>query len=73
MDDYTFSGTVGQYNERFAINAVIKKEGETTDLGSVIDKSKDKPLKFIYQDKMYILLNGVIYDITGRKVREINK
>jgi hypothetical protein len=31
------------------------------------------PEKFIYNDKMYILYNGVIYDATGKRVKEINK
>lgn len=32
-----------------------------------------KAVKFIYHEKMYILYDGVIYDATGKKVREINK
>ena len=29
--------------------------------------------KFIYQDKIYILHHGVIYDATGKRVITINK
>lgn len=72
-DDYTFSGTVGEYKERFAINAVIKKPEITTGVDGITNGSDNKPIKFIYQNKMYILSNGVIYDATGKKVREINK
>ena len=72
-EDYTFSGTVGEYNERFAINAVIKKPDITTGIDGVTNGGDSKPIKFIYRDKMYILLNGTIYDVTGKKVSEINK
>ena len=33
----------------------------------------DEPIKFIHQDKMYILYHGKIYDATGKFVKEINK
>ena len=33
------------------------------------DINSDKPFKFIYHDKVYIWLNGVIYDTTGKRVK----
>ena len=68
-EDYTFSGTVGEYKERFAINAVIKKPEITTGVDGIANGSDNKPIKFIYQNKLYILRNGVIYDATGKKVK----
>ena len=29
----------------------------------------NKSMKFIYQDNLYIIRNGVIYDATGKKVK----
>lgn len=34
------------------------------------DNLRDKALKFIYQDKMYIFIRGVLYDSGGRRVGE---
>ena len=44
-----------------------------TDIDIVQDEGMrdTQPLKFLYHDKLYILRNGVIYDATGKKVREI--
>lgn len=75
-DDYLF--TVNQAetnNERFTVSIILKKD-EPIDPTALINAEgvdSDKPIKFIYQDKMYILYHGVIYDATGKKVNEINK
>lgn len=75
-DDYLF--TVNQAetnNERFTVSIILKKD-EPIDPTALINAEgvdSDKPIKFIYQDKMYILRNGIIYDAVGKKVREINK
>ena len=61
-------------NERFTISLILKSEnqGPTTDLEN-IGVMRDKPMKFIYQDKMYIYNKGTIYDATGKQVTTINK
>ena len=75
--DYIFMTTSGKNESRFAINATLKEETDTpTDIDIINgggDLDGEKPIKFIYHDKMYILRNGVLYDATGKKVREINK
>jgi hypothetical protein len=60
-------------NERFTISLILKSEnqGPTTDLENIGVKG-DKPMKFIYQDKIYIYNKGTIYDATGKQVTTIN-
>lgn len=71
--DYIFMTTSGKNESRFAINATLKEETETpTDIDIINgggDLDGEKPIKFIYHDKMYILRNGVLYDATGKKVK----
>ena len=73
--DYIFMTTSGKNESRFAINATLKEETDTpTDIDIINgggDLDGEKPIKFIYHDKMYILRNGILYDATGKKVREI--
>lgn len=61
-------------NERFTVSIKLKDEspGTTTDINQV-DLQSEQPLKFIYQNKMYILRGGVIYDATGKRIKTINK
>lgn len=65
----------GTTDDRFAIKVVLKSESDTpTALDELNNDGINRgPEKFIYKDKMYIRNNGVLYDATGRKVREINK
>ena len=72
---YEFETVKGTNNTRLALNIVLKPEEidpVVTGMESV-DGYGDEPVKFIHQDKMYILYHGVIYDATGKKVSEINK
>lgn len=69
---YEFETEAGAFDERFAIT-VILKEKSSTEGTAEIDEELDVPQKLIWQDKMYILRGGVVYDATGRKVGEINK
>lgn len=76
MDNYSFTSAAGTIEGRFAINAIIGKHDTPTDIDIINaggDIHSDKPVKFIWNDKVFILHNGVIYDSTGKKVREINK
>lgn len=71
--DYSFStGEAGFVENRFYINLIPQKEDTATGLDDA-NEDTERPLKFIYHNKMFILQNGVIYDATGKKVREINK
>ena len=71
--DYVFESTEVLYNDtRFTISIILKDENAGTTTGvQTIYLNSEEPLKFIYEDKMYILRSGVIYDATGKKVREI--
>lgn len=72
--DYVFTAEEGTLTDRFSINAAVSEHKTPTSIeaiGGEIDG--DKPIKFIYQDKMFIRYQGVIYDATGKKVKEINK
>lgn len=72
---YEFETVKSTNNTRLALNIVLKPEDIDpieTGVESVYSYG-DEPMKFIHQDKMYILYHGIIYDATGKKVREINK
>ena len=72
--DYTFSSEAGTDSGRFAINAIVGKHNVPTgaDL-TESERNSNSPVKFIWQDKVYILHNNVIYDSTGKRVNVINK
>jgi hypothetical protein len=60
----------GKNESRFAINVILKEENSELPTGvDILQGDKDRPLKFIMEDKMYILRNGVLYDATGKKVK----
>lgn len=71
--DYVFeSGTVLYNDTRFTLRIVLKDENAETPTGTeTIYLNSEEPLKFIYHDKMYILRGGVIYDATGKQVKEV--
>ncbi len=73
---YEFESDNELYNDtRFTIHIVLRDEspGTTTGVGNLLHFNSEQPMKFIYQDKMYILQNGVIYDAMGKQVKTINK
>ena len=75
-NNYSFMATEGTIAGRFAINAIVGKHDTPTDIDIIHaggDIKSNQPFKFIYNDKVFILHNGVIYDSTGKKVREIKK
>ncbi len=73
-DSYTFVAEAGTMNGRFAINATVGERQTPTEIDVVgANKNGDEPIKFLYHDKVFIWHRGVIYDATGKKVREINK
>ena len=75
-EDYTFNTTSGTISGRFAINAIAGQHETPTDIDIIQgggNLHSDQPFKFLYHDKVFIYHRGVIYDATGKKVREINK
>ena len=69
---YKFYTDAGVNDERFTLNVVFT-ENTATGMDDGINDENGKPKKFIYRDQLYILRGGVIYDATGKRVREINK
>ena len=75
-ENYVFTAQAGTISNRFAINAIVGERETPTDIDVVNgggDINSDKPFKFIYHEKVYIYHRGVIYDATGKRVKEINK
>ena len=61
-------------NERFTVSMTFKSgnQGPTTGLENTGTQHQGT-IKFIYQDRIFILHNGTIYDATGKQVTSINK
>ena len=73
-EDYRFYISQGQLEDRLAINVILKEESEiTTDIILPEVGEQDVPFKFLWNDHIYIMYHGTIYDISGRKVGVINK
>ena len=75
-DTYSFRIQEGVTTDRFAINAIVGEHKTPTGIDAIsagAELNSDKPFKFVWHDKIYILNKGVIYDVTGKKVCEINK
>lgn len=72
-DVYTFTTLEQKSDTRFAINVALKSKDNTATGLDNMNTNSELPTKFIYQDKMYILHHGVIYDATGKRVITINK
>ena len=72
-DVYTFTALEQRSDTRFAINVALKsKDNAATGLDNM-NTNGEHTTKFIYQDKIFILHHGVIYDATGKRVITINK
>lgn len=69
--DYSFSAEAGTTARRFILMGAFFAPQITTDNGMVQGDEDIKAKKFIYKDKMYIQINGVIYDATGKLVKLI--
>ena len=67
--DYSFSAEAGTTAGRFILMGAFFAPQITTDNGTVQGDEDIKAKKFIYKDKMYIQINGVIYDATGKLVK----
>ena len=69
-EDYVFTSEAGTIGNRFSINAIVGERQTPTDVDIVdVEQNSDKPVKFLYHDKVFILHRGVIYDATGKTWR----
>jgi hypothetical protein len=71
-NNYTFYSSSGIISGRFAINAIVGQHNTPTDIDIINaggDIHSDKPVKFIWNDKVYIYHRGVIYDSTGKRIK----
>ena len=73
VDEYSFTTAVGSNDTRFVINIILNSRDNTATGFDNIKGDDDQPIKFIYQDEMYIHNNGIIYNATGEQVTTINK
>lgn len=71
---YEFTTDAGVIDDRFALNVVFSRNYVPTDIDEVkYDDADEQPIKFIYDDKMFIRYKSVLYDATGKKVGEVRK
>lgn len=72
---YEFETKATNYNDqRFTIRIALRDDSNGVVTGvDNIGTMNDGIYKFIYQDKMYIYNDGIIYDATGKQVTNINK
>lgn len=72
---YEFETKATNYNDqRFTIRIALRDDSNGVVTGvDNIGTMNDGMYKFIYQDKMYIYNDGIIYDATGKQVTNINK
>ena len=68
-DVYEFTTSNGRNESRFALSVELKDEQQTPTGILNAEANDGRTLKFIWQDKMYIMRNGVIYDATGKQVK----
>lgn len=71
---YTFETSVKKNENRFAIRVVLSQEesGTTTGVDDLLQQDKQAQ-KFIYNDQLFILRDGVVYDAMGQRITTINK
>ncbi len=67
--DYTFEAATGTTDGRFILMGRFFAPQIATGIDEV-DGEQAKARKIIIQDKMYILLNGQLYDATGKQVNK---
>ena len=72
MQDYTFDAEAGTTEGRFVLQGVFKAPQGTTDIEPTSDSSlKGREVeKLVIHDKLYIRVNGTLYDATGKQVKK---
>lgn len=72
--EYTFQTSEKKNDARFAIQVRLsQKHDNTTTVLDNLNATDNKSSKFIYNEQLYILRNGNIYDATGQFITTINK
>jgi hypothetical protein len=66
ISDYTFYTEQVQDDERFVIY-IVPKQNTTTNLMDMVDKTETK--KVIFNNHLYIIHNGCIYDGVGKTIK----
>ena len=69
IGDYTFDAAAGTTAGRLVLEGQFKTPQIITGNEDVQDEST-KPIKYIYQDKMYIQIGDKVYDATGKLVNK---
>ena len=70
MGSYTFSTERTQLDTRFALNVVPRRETPTDiENGASGINDANSPRKVLINDKMYIIIDGKMYDATGKAVK----
>ena len=71
---YTFETSDKKNENRFVISVVLsqKESGTTTGVDNLLQQDKQAQ-KFIYNDQLFILRDGVVYDAMGQRITTINK
>lgn len=66
--NYTFEALEGTMRGRFFIQCVFNAEAPEISTGvNHLDTENDKAQKIMYNDKVYIIYQGRVYDMTGRQ------
>ena len=69
-NDYTVElEQTGLIENRFSIGLKIKKKEDSATGVDNVNSDNERPFKFIFQEKMYILRGGKLYDATGKLVQ----
>ena len=72
-EDYTFTTSRTQDDERFALNVVPMANMPTGVEDSDVRSQNSDVRKIVIDDHVYIIRNGLMYDVTGKRVDVINK
>ncbi len=70
MQDYRFDAEAGTTEGRFLIQGVFKAPQGTTDIENGEVGDGEQVRKLLIRDKMYIIVNGRLYDATGKLVNK---
>ncbi len=66
--DYAVKLNQGTTAGRFYIQCVFAEDAHELTTGvNNLEKNADKPIKIIYKNKVYIMYQGRVYDLTGRQ------
>jgi len=73
MSEYHFTTVRTQDDSRFALNVVPMAKVPTGTEQSAISNQQSDVRKMVIDDHVFIIRNGQMYDVTGKRVNVINK